>query len=457
MSARPRRPASVPTVGPSKTEAEVGEGLTAASAARQAAIERGAPLVELGHAGVAHFGGILQDEIVRELQGDKAMRRYREMMLDPVVRIGIAATTERVRSLEWRVHVVGDDPDDQAAGDFVTSVLDDMDQSWDGLMDGLLTFVPFGWSWSEVVLKARRPPESREDDGLIGIRKIELRPQHTRHHWELDGHSRAVGMWQQGAAPNWSSVLIPLEPQMGSGGSLHLRNGGGGSPEGEAFLRRVFVPYYYKSEFLRFLGQGVERDVAGMPLARIPARMIEAGGAPYNRWTRLVTQIRQHRQASAVIPGDFDERGNRIFDLELLKGEGAKQFNLRELLEHLDRQILLGLGADWLLLGHGERGSWSLASERTHEHALRVAAVARAIAEAFNRVLIPRMFALNPSLRVPSRLPRLVHGDIETVDAAQVANTWNTLQLSGFPLGGADEDWVRKAIGLPPREASETL
>ena len=88
--------------------------------------------------------------------------------------------------------------------------------------------------------------------------------------------------------------------------------------------------------------------------------------------------------------------------------------------------------ADFILLGHEQVGSFSLASSKTHLFSVALGTWLNVIAAQFNRIAIPRLFALN-SFRL-EKLPKLVPGDIEVPNLTELGDYITKLAGAGMDL-----------------------
>jgi len=397
---------------------------------------------EIGTTGLRQSRGIIDEEILRELQGLRGIRVYAEMQCDPIVSAGLTAIALLIRGAEWAVEPASASDEDQEAADFLVSVRDGMTSSWADTISEILSMLPYGWSYHEIVYHVR------EADGLVGWECLPIRSQDSLDHWEFDERGRVAAMVQRD--PNtYRLATIPADKALLFRPSAHR-----GNPQGISVLRAAYTPWYWKANTLRFEGIGIERDLAGLPLARVPASVLAAGGPNAKAWEKMVTEIRRNRQSGAVIPSDPHVGGSvRQYDLELLRASGPRQFDTSALVTRYNTEIATSMLAMFLTLGaNGKTGSYAQASSQTELFAVAIGAYLTAIAETFNRDAVPRLLALNPSIRGKARF---APGDVETVDIGQFAAAWQSLALAGFDLTPADEGWFRSKVGMPPALVAE--
>src|SRR5690242_14567348 len=82
---------------------------------------------QIGDSGLKIYGGYLNEEFLRDLAGEKAMRVYREMeMNDPTVRAILYAITTLICGVEWNWKAADDSDEAEGAKEFIEQVFDDM-------------------------------------------------------------------------------------------------------------------------------------------------------------------------------------------------------------------------------------------------------------------------------------------------------------------------------------------
>lgn len=408
---------------------------------------------ELGTTGLARYSGFISEEFHRELQGDRALKIYREMM-DNSATIGacLFAIDMLARNVTWRVEAGGDTPQEEEAAGFIEECRQDMSHSWADLMSEILSMLAFGWSYHEIVYKRRLGPQgepglaSRFTDGRIGWRKLPIRAQETRNHWEFDPQGGITGMWQQDPVA-YQTVLIPIQKSLLFRPRAHKNN-----PEGRSCLRNAYRPWYFSKRVEELEGIGLERDLAGLPVIWGPPEIFHSSAAAeqvavHNELKNIARNTRRNEQEGITFPALYDPNGNKLYDITLLTTGGQRQFDTNTIIQRYNQQIAMTMLADFILLGHEKVGSFALASSKTNIFSSALGAWLDAIGEVFNRHAIPRLLGLNGFQL--ENVPKLVHGDIETVDLQELGAFITALSGSGFPLfPDMDvENWIRAQVG----------
>src|SRR5262245_15616143 len=142
-------------------------------------------LTELGRTGLKQYSGYIQEEFLRELQGERWRRVIKQMIdNDPTIGAILYAIQMRIRQVEWDIRPASESQEDVDNAEFVDECLKDMSSSWADTLSEILSFLPWGWSYLELVYKVRGgmdtdDPAKRSvfNDGKIGWRKWAIRSQ----------------------------------------------------------------------------------------------------------------------------------------------------------------------------------------------------------------------------------------------------------------------------------------
>ena len=418
----------------------------------------------IGSTGLRQFGGFVVEEFLPELAGVKGSRTYREMMdNDATVGAVLFAITSLVRQVDWTVQAVDDTPEAEAAKAFVEEVMHDMSVPWSTVVTEACSMFGYGYAPMEIIWKKRQGPqgasgESRSayNDGKIGIRAISLRAQPTIVRWDLDPVDGSInGVWQQ----PWSGpmVFIPIEKML-----LFRTTEERNNPEGRSVLRTAYRSYYFKKKIEEIEAIGIERDMAGLPVAYVPSRYFakdadQAEKAILSMWQRLVTTIRRDQKEGVVMPSDRDQSGNLLFELKLLSTAGSRTFDTSKVIDRYNRGIATSVLADFIFLGQQAVGSFALSSDKTALFATAIGAFTKAIEDVFNRHLLPRLWRLNAFDF--EYMPQIRCGDLEKVNLVELAELLTKLAGAGammFPDREL-ENHIRGLAGLPlaPEEGND--
>lgn len=430
---------------------------TKASPVKKEAVREGPVSVaaEIGSTGLKRWGGMITEEFLHELRGIKGVRTYQEMSDNDATVGGIIfAIKMLVRQVEWDVEAFSEDPADQEAQKFVESCLDDMARPWSDTIAEIFSMLVYGWSYHEIVLKYRRGYmmsrefSSKHNDGRLGWRKFAIRAQDTLVRWDYSEDGTLMAMVQQ-APPTFEVKEIPLSKSLLFRTDTHKDN-----PEGRSILRTSYRSWYMKRHIENTEAIGVERDLAGLPVMRIPSHIMAADAsdtdkAIFEDYKKIITGLKRDEQEGVILPSDRDENGNFEYDLTLLTSGGTRNFRTTEIINRYKQDIAQSVLADFILIGHAGVGSYALTSSKTELFTVALGAFLKLVAEEINDKAIPDLLRVNGM--DPSRSPKLVHGDLETLDLGVLGTFLQALSASGVPLfPNPDlEKWLMEQAGMP--------
>lgn len=406
-------------------------------------------LYEIGSSGLRRSGGTITEEFLPNLQGVKGFKVFREMSdNDPVVGAMLFAFDKIITRLDW--HMAGED---ERYVKFLQECMEDMSDSWDATLSNILSMLIYGWSFHEIVYKIRgglvSDPRrhSRYSDGRIGWRKWGVRAQETLQEWMIDPSGGIQGMVQ--IDPSGGGLhRIPIDKAL-----LFRTTTNRNNPEGRSLLRNAYRPWYYKHRIEEIEAIGIERDLAGLPMAYVPPEYLSSSAtstqkAVLNAITTIVQNVKRNEQEGIVFPAAYDENGNRVFDLTLLSASGNRQFDTGAVIQRYDQRIAMSLLSDFLLLGSDRVGSFALGASKIDLWTMAVDSIAKSIAEVVNQYAIPRLMKLN-GMRT-TNMPYLTYGQVASVDIAEVATFVEKLTGVGVIVPDRElEAHLRNLADLP--------
>lgn len=412
---------------------------------------------ELGSVGLRLTGGQVGEEFLTKLRGAAGRKVYTEMGAnDPIIGGILFAFEKTAARLDWHVEPPADpQPNEEEAATFVQECLDDMSESWSSTISGILSMMIYGWSYHELVYKYRRgegatPGESsKHNDGKLGWRKWPIRAQDSLTQWEQDEEGGLAGMRQK--VEGHPEVTVPIDKALLFRTSTHK-----GNPEGRSLLRTAFRSWYMKKRIEELEAIGIERDLAGLPVAYLDPKYLSDSASAEEKAllaavTSLVQNIKRNQTEGVVFPLDYDEQGNKTLDLQLLSSGGSRQFDTDKIISRYNQQIAMSVLADFLLLGHEGVGSQALGASKIDLWMMAVDALAKNIAEVVNTHAIPRLLKLN-GINV-ERTPELVYGSVETKDLKVLGDFIKSMVDTGIIQPDEDlEDYVRTLASLPPAD-----
>ena len=228
--------------------------------------------MEIGSSGLVQYGGRVEEDFLRQLQGKRGTAIYREMAENhPLIGAILHSVETLFRGVDWQAK-----PSDQNnqqsidQAEFVSECLNDMSHTWTDTVTGILTMLTYGFSFNEIVYKRRLGPaddgtHSRYADGKIGWRKLPIRAHDTIERWRFDENGGIEGVTQMNPISGQGEVFIPIERGLLFRTSTKLNN-----PKGRSILRSAYTSWYYQKRIQTIEAIGIERDLAGLPVALVP-------------------------------------------------------------------------------------------------------------------------------------------------------------------------------------------
>jgi hypothetical protein len=412
---------------------------------------------ELGVIGVPHSGGVPRDEFLRDLQGNRGARVFREMRDNDAVCGGMMHAVEtKLRACAYSVTPVDDSPGAGQAAEFVTEALSDMSHTWEDHLAEVVDMATYGFSAHELVYKRRSGPSrgdepgSRFTDGKLGWRKLPVRAQETIDRWEIADDGGIQGFHQQ-AEGKTSIPLIPIDKAV-----LYRTSRRRNVPTGRSLLRSSFRSWTFRRRLEEIEGIGAERDLTGIPKIFVPARILSGSSdeatAARNDWVKIGEGLKQDETAYVMIPSERDEQGNLLYDVQLMGAPGTKTIDLTAPIERYSRQSAMAILADVILIGHEAVGSQALAVSKEELFDAGLQALADGIADTFTRYGIHRLMELNGFPQ--EQWPSMEAGSVGSLTLPEISAYVKDLASGGIVLDSPDlREWLSTQAGLPYAES----
>ena len=419
-------------------------------------------LTEIGSTGLRRTGGTVYEEFLVSLRGRRGAKVYREMSEnDPVIGSILYAIEKIILRLEWTIQPASDKQEDRDTAEFVEQCLYDMSDSWDSTLSQILSMLVYGYAFHEIVYKIRdgagnEDPSRRSafSDGKIGWRKWPIRGQETHNNWMFDEGGGIQGFEQ--IDPYGAGIhRIPIDK-----GLLFRTTSAKNNPEGKSLLRTSYRPWYFKRRIEEMEAIGIERDLAGLPIAYMPPEYLSSAASADQQAVRdsivsIVQNVKRNEQEGIVFPLVFDDRGNKMFSIELLNSGGSRQFDTDKVISRYDQRIAMSVLSDFILLGHERTGSFALGSSKIDLWTMAIEAICKSIAEVINYHAIPRLLKMN-GMKIGST-PQLVYSEVSHIDLTEIADYVSKLTTAGAITPDEDmEEFLRGLAGLPMRDKKDT-
>ena len=380
-----------------------------------------------------HNGQIRADEFLPELRGKRAIRKYREMRdNDSTIGAIMYATEQVLRDVDLKVVPANDTAAAKKEAEFVESIFKDMDHSLDDHISEALSSLTYGFAWFEVVYKRRGGPNNRSDksrskysDGRIGVRKIASRAPWTVSKFDVDQQTGDVlGLYQDGSGYNNKSY-IPTRK------SLYYRTTSiNNDPAGRSILRNAYTSYEYLNNLQAIEAIAVERELAGIPVARVPAEYLSPDASSVQaqfigNLQTILRDVKFNEQGYIILPSDTypDKDGSptnqRLVDVELMSSNGTRNIDIDPIVRRYQHDIARSVLSEFLMLGGGNTGSYALSKSKTDLFLRALESYIQAIVDVLNKQLVERLWELN-GLNY-KLMPTIVAGDVAPHDLREIA------------------------------------
>jgi hypothetical protein len=419
--------------------------------------------MQLGLSGLKRSYGYVYEELLAQLQGRRAVAVYQEMSENcSVIGAMLFAIDMFMRKVGWRVEAASQGKKDQDNAEFLAECKDDMAHTWADFISEVNSMLVFGWAWFEIVYKKRAGEKatdtlgnvlSKYGDNKVGWHKFDIRSQESWWRWDFDpATGDTIGMWQR-PAPDYSERYLPR------GKSLLFRTTSKkNNPEGASVLRTAYRDWYFLKRIEEIEAIGVERDLAGIPIAEVPAEMLGKNASPADQAmvasiVDLVQNVRRDQQEGIIWPQAYDANGNSLYKFSLLTSGGTRQFPTEPIIQRYRSSIAQTVLADFITIGNSENsaGSYALSTSKMGMFQSALTAWLDSIENVLNEEAIPRLFRLNG---IKGPYPKFRHDIVQ-----QPALTDLAVYISAMAGAGAQlfpdtvlENHLREIAHLPIRE-----
>lgn len=396
---------------------------------------------EQGTTGLVVFSGIVQEEFLRELRGREGYKRFDEMRRNsPIIGAMLYFHEMAVRRCSWNFSNKAAPKAKDERVDFLNYARENMTQSWNEFISETLSFLPFGYSlfWVNYMRD--------QNNGLVWD-TFSPRAQNTVYQWLLNYEGQQGydpnkrngdinGLIQQ-APPSYKMETMTMDRLIHFRTRIERNN-----PEGISLLRNAWVPYYYCKNLQSIEAIGYERDLNGVPVIHMPAgaNMNEDDpNSDFNKAHEVIRNARNDEQAGFIEPDGWD--------IKLLSAAGKGFANISQTIERYESRMLMAMLSQFIMLGQGDVGSYSLSKDQTSIAAMIVNATADIICETFTKQEIPRILKLNG---YDPKGICLEHSPAGDTDVAMFADFLQKVK-ENLTWDASDELWLRQMAGMPEK------
>ncbi len=386
-----------------------------------------------------------------ELQFPQNMRTFHEMYTrDESVGGVLNATYTFVENAfkDWRVIPNKNSAESVKIAKYLTYCFSTMRGTMREFARNAATFNQFGFSVIEKDYRRLDLSKYKHDlpKGLVAedawqVDKLRFIPQRSLDAGEpfiIINGGRDIAAIRQN--PAWflnsahsSQYVTPAVPMVNIGRNKVLLMGinvTGSNPMGVSPLEQIWTYWKEKKFYEDYLSVGVSKDMAGMPLLRLPIAILEAASADPNsveagmvaQMCNDVAAMHAGEQNFMFLPSDAQSGSNNMTDYNLeflgISGQG-KQFDLQEIINKRREAIYSSFGALNLISNESKGGYNQLEGQNNIHHAF-ITNTIDTIEDAINNDLIPQLLSLNNIDYDVEDLPKFKAGDITSVSLDEV-------------------------------------
>lgn len=340
------------------------------------------------------------------------------------------------------------DPEAVKAADFADTLMLDMDRSFGDHVDDAMTMVWAGFAPCEIVLKQRRGAESRYGDALWGVSDLPLMDPLSIWSWLYDQPRRHVLAAQQNSYQG--SATVPLWKM-----NNYRTTSAADSPQGRPLLKNAHRAWRMKIRIQDSEATGIDRELCGLPIFRIPQSDLEAAAetgadgttpttaakaarARIQSAITTVQNIRLNKTGGLVIPSDTfaseepeTKDRTRKWDFETMTSSGQRSIDARTAIRDYDRAIARVVMMQFLHLGDRSTGSYGLSDDQSSMAIRSLMSLAVKVATEWSRKtlgLVWQVNAMDPRYR-PALRPSPINKD-------------GIQQVGAFLNGLAKNEWL---------------
>lgn len=426
----------------------------------------------LGTSGLKRAAGRVSEEWKAQLRGDLGPKKFREMAdNDPSVRLGLTMLTLMQQRPRYRVRTP-DATDQQCVemANLLETALEDMEHSFQDIMEQADSQNIFGWAAFELTYKRRRgmrpgtdengnpTPVSRYSDGRIGWAGWSLRAQETRDSWDITPAGEIVALRQSDPTAGTRATIPLRDPATGMQKLLLFRTDTTkNNPEGRSLCRSIHTAYEHKKHHMQFEGIRAQKDVTGVLDIQAPPQAwsdpnmvsirqdIEAQAAQYSLTERVFFMRPSEDQ-----PGSTG--GKTGWKLGVVPSAGATVIDHDRVIRRCDGAILMAFFAEIAAMGTaGESsGSMALGGVKKEITTLACEALNRKKESVINRDAVPSLMLLN-GRDDPSKWPWVEFEPVQPQDPWKILDSAvKLMQVGGLTATHDVEQRNRELLGYNP-------
>ena len=363
------------------------------------------PMQELGVGGSQLWGGFLvSKEKNADLVGTQRYATYSGYLASVnIIAASVRMYLGMIAGATWKVEPSNaEDPKSVEMAEQIEELLfDKIKTPWHRIVRRMAMFKLYGFACMEWVAK-------KMDDGRVGFKDVQTRPQVTIERWFIDPHGEVEG-------------IIQVDPQTGREFPIPrakllycVDDAIDDSPEGFGLFRHLAESSTRLNRYLQLEGYGYESDMRGIPVGRAPlaeldqlvaskkiskakAQELLDGMADF-----LSSHIKNPALGLMIDSTPYRNTGEQRnvsptpqWDLSLLDGGTYGHTQIHDAIVRTQREIARVMGTEFMMLGENAAGSRSLSNDKTSMFGLMIDDGLTTIRDSVDDDLVEPLMELN--------------------------------------------------------------
>ena len=351
----------------------------------------------------------------------------------------------------------------------ITKDNNDMTHSFDDFLRDALSMNQFGFSIHEKVFRYRNHKYgSKYDDGLIGVKRLPIRPQESIATFKYDKHGRDLVAIEQKQTTRRVNLVEMIKKNNGLAKISRDRflkfNADTGQDDTQSTSPLVYL-YETWRELQRYKDLeniASSKNLNGLPVLWMPADYMiddvdDEASAVFRTLRDGISKISIGQQTSLSLPSDREDQsgsGGKLFDFSLMSASSSNITAITSIIERLENQIYQCLFADVLQMGNERGGNSNLASAKSSMLNMLVENRIKEIFTVINNDLIPDLFRRNGW--DITKTPRLRYGTLKEVTMEVFAKAIQQLKATKtIAVTPKNINYIAEQMGLPERVSED--
>lgn len=410
----------------------------------------------IGVPGTGIWGGFIQDnEKDSSLSGRSKYRTFSNNLATiPIIAASVRYYLNLIGNAKWAVTPADDSPQAKEYAEIVEDIQRNLKTPWSKVIRKAATFKLYGFSiqvWTAF----------KREDGVIGISRIDSRPQSTIEKWNRDKWGDIESMVQ--ISPQDSQELtIPRNRCLYIVDDI-LND----SPEGLGLFRHLAEPAKRLIRLQVLEAMAFETSLAGIPIIKGPfaklRELVSTGEMGEAERLAIVNPLediaKNHVKTVEMgilldsLPYVDDQTGSISstpqWSFELLQSTDLGQEQVAAAIQREVESIARILNAQGLLLGAGPTGSRALGEVESANAEMTVASTLIEIEDSLNNDFIGPIGSMNGWDK--DLWPKFTHEAVNITSVETVSRILHNLASSGVLLDQNDPviNYIRNALRVP--------